>query len=196
LTQQREVVSLREYSRRKGVTLRAVQKRIESGSIRKTPEGKIDVSECDQRWDIKKAGRVNKAPLIHEKDSKTKKKVENKPLIDIPILDVSAVKPSEESGKQAEAEDYWTHRARREEFEAKLSELKYLKEHGELLPLDECITKWQRALGNLYQKIRSLPTKLAPILKNCETEAEIRATLSRSIDDGLRELSEFKLADE
>src|SRR6185436_19802364 len=55
-----EPVSLRAYSRHRGVSLRAVQKAIQAGRIEKTQAGKIDVQIADTQWDRRTAPR----PLI------------------------------------------------------------------------------------------------------------------------------------
>lgn len=46
----KEVVSIREYARRRGVTHEAVRKAIRDGRIRKTRTGKIDVVEANRAW--------------------------------------------------------------------------------------------------------------------------------------------------
>lgn len=44
------IVSLRAYARHRGVSLKAVQKAIESGRITKTPDGKINPEQADAEW--------------------------------------------------------------------------------------------------------------------------------------------------
>lgn len=44
-------VSLRAYAKHRGVTLKAVQKAIQSGRIRTTADGKIDAGEADSDWE-------------------------------------------------------------------------------------------------------------------------------------------------
>ena len=44
------IVSLRGYSRHRGVSLKAIQKAIESGRIRTLPDGKIETEEADRDW--------------------------------------------------------------------------------------------------------------------------------------------------
>ena len=43
-------LSLRAYAKHRGVTLKAVQKAIESGRIHTTSDGKLDVSQADAEW--------------------------------------------------------------------------------------------------------------------------------------------------
>lgn len=43
-------MSLREYATHRGVTLRAVQKALETGRIQKSKDGKIDAASADVSW--------------------------------------------------------------------------------------------------------------------------------------------------
>ena len=43
-------VSLRAYAKHRGVTLKAVQKAIESGRIRTNADGKLDTDRADADW--------------------------------------------------------------------------------------------------------------------------------------------------
>lgn len=45
-----EKVSMREYARRRGVRLNAVQTAVKSGRIHKTADGRIDVDEANKEW--------------------------------------------------------------------------------------------------------------------------------------------------
>ena len=55
-------VSLREYARRRGVSLSAVQSAIRSGRIKTTPSGRIDVEEANRDWFINTDPALQRKP--------------------------------------------------------------------------------------------------------------------------------------
>ena len=57
-----EKVSLREYARRRGVALNAVQTAVKSGRIKTTPDGKIDVEEANRDWFINTDPALQRKP--------------------------------------------------------------------------------------------------------------------------------------
>ena len=50
----KELVSLREFGRRAGVSLSSVQKAVTAGRIHKEPNGKIDYQKQIENWDRNK----------------------------------------------------------------------------------------------------------------------------------------------
>jgi len=53
-------VSLRAYAKHRGVTLKAVQKAIQSGRIQTTPDGKIDAGQADADWERNTGPKVRR----------------------------------------------------------------------------------------------------------------------------------------
>jgi len=55
-------MSLRAYAKHRGMTLKAVQKAIESGRIHTTADGKIDASQADAEWARNTGPKVKRTP--------------------------------------------------------------------------------------------------------------------------------------
>jgi hypothetical protein len=55
---QRETLSLREYARRRGVALRAIQQQVESGTIRLV-DGRVDPAQADASWGVIRRARMS-----------------------------------------------------------------------------------------------------------------------------------------
>jgi hypothetical protein len=54
---QRETLSLREYARRRGVALRAIQQQVESGTIQLV-DGRVDPTQADNSWGVIRRARM------------------------------------------------------------------------------------------------------------------------------------------
>jgi hypothetical protein len=55
---QRETLSLREYARRRGVALRAIQQQVESGTIQLV-DGRVDPIQADASWGLIRRARMS-----------------------------------------------------------------------------------------------------------------------------------------
>ena len=53
-------ISLRAYAKHRGVTLKAVQKAIQSGRIQTTAEGKLDAARADSEWERNTGPKVRR----------------------------------------------------------------------------------------------------------------------------------------
>ena len=53
-----ETLSLREYARRRGVALRAIQQQVESGTIRLV-DGRVDPTQADASWGLIRRARMS-----------------------------------------------------------------------------------------------------------------------------------------
>lgn len=157
------LMGYRAYSRHAGVTLRAVQKAIEAGHIRVTPEKKIDSDQADRDW------RNSDAVL--------------RPVVSMAQPEKRAVSPAApgrvqgagrdlvdsaeaEGGAEGEPElddstsEYRTHRAAREKFSALKQELEYKQLAGELIAVEEAKRIAFTTFRSIRDSVLNVPARL------------------------------------
>jgi hypothetical protein len=157
-----EWISLREFSRRRGVTLGAVQKAIDSGRVkavrRSETTGRLVAIEYNQaiaEWngntDPDQAARAGQGPSAANARGPVAPGIPGTPVVQtIPAPGgedsaaetggVGGVLQPEQSASAAQDGDehgYLGHRAKREEFQAKRAELDYLERVGLLVSVAE-----------------------------------------------------------
>lgn len=154
-----------------GKTHQAVARAIKDGRITAAilPDGKIDYALADKLW---------------EENSRTRAPH---------VASVAGLEEVEQSGRATTA------KARREEAEARLAEIKVAKEERSVLPADE-VRKTITAIGRVHAAAReAIPAQLAPKLvgKTDLTEIEriIREEL-RSTDERVANEVESRFAEE
>jgi pyruvate/2-oxoglutarate dehydrogenase complex dihydrolipoamide acyltransferase (E2) component len=160
-----ELVGLREYARRRGVTLQAVQKAIKSGRI--TPiGGQIDPEVADIQWQRNTApnrsaglaasaapgGAVARAPISPRGDREPAPAFEAEPS----LLDV---------------------RTRREQAMAELAELELAEKRGELVAVADIRKALAPKLLSVREGLDTLADRLAPILAAEADPAKVYALL-------------------
>ena len=142
------IMSQRAYSRHRGVSLSAVQKAIKTKRISTLPDGRIDSEVADREWERNTTARpravTNTAPKRPAAES-----------------DDSEFPGSRLNGAYSQA------RAVREQYEARLTRIKYERESGKLVNRDEV----QVAAFNRFRTFRdamlNIPDRVvAPINVN------------------------------
>lgn len=172
-----ELVSLREYARRRGVSAMAVSKAAKAGRITLV-DGKVDVAAADRDWPAntnpgQMAFRQPPAPGQDE------------------AID-SQVPPSEgdqdtENGaadkdkKNTSGAAYGQARAIREGYAARLAKLDYEKEVGSLVAADSVRVLAFKAARTARDQLLSLPDRLAPVLAGESDEFKVHQLLSDEI---------------
>lgn len=157
----RELIGLREYARRRGVSLAAVQKAIKAGRIT-TVDGKIDQEVADIQW-----GR-NTDPAL----AKQPTKAAQPPEADVP--DPSG----EEDGAPA---DYFASKARREAALAETAELDLAVKRGELVRAEDVERRLVTRIIGAREALDSLADRLAPILAAEADAAVVHRTMRAEI---------------
>ncbi len=71
---------------------------------------------------------------------------------------------------------------------AKLAWLEYQRRNGELIPIVGARDEWARVIMLMVSRMESFPSKLAPLLFDCESIAEIAAILTEHLDQLRREM--------
>lgn len=142
-------MGLREYARHRGVTLRAVQKAIESGRIVLDENKKIDADQADKDWvlntDISRVGMTETAsPQAQQLPQDLFTPVE-------PPVGVNDGKQAadDDAPRSDDLEAYRKNRAIREHFNALMQEAEWKKLNGELID-----RKW--AEGAAFTMVRAL----------------------------------------
>jgi hypothetical protein len=178
-------VSLRAYARHRKVSLRAVQKAIESGRIQKTPTGQIDVEAADALWASRTAPRPQTAPR-------------NK-AIPVPQTEMSArrdevLHPGPQESRSelpaGNAIDYSRARAVRENYLARLSKIEFEEKSGKLVNRDEV----QVTAFNKYRTFRNsmlnIPDRVAAVLAAESDPGRVHEILTNEIRTALQEFSD------
>jgi hypothetical protein len=151
----KQLMSLRQYATHRGVTLRAVQKAIETGRIATDTDGKLDPKVCDLTWD---------AATDPSKQRKTER-------------------VRKHADKFAEA------KASREDYSAKLAQLKFEQQCGLLVDAE---TVKKRAFENaraLRDALLNLPNQLANDLASENDPIKVANILTIEINNCLEELA-------
>lgn len=135
-------MGLREYARHRGVTLRAVQKAIESGRIVLDENKKIDAAQADKDWvlntDISRVGMTEAAAPQVAQD------------LFSPVEPPAGKQGSDDDAPRSDdLEEYRKNRAIRERFNAMLQEAEWKRVNGESID-----RKW--AEGAAFTMVRAL----------------------------------------
>lgn len=203
-----EWVSLREFSRRRGVALAAVQKAIDSGrvtAVRRDENGRlkgIEVNQATAQWDAKtdpvqaaRTGQVLGTPITTSAGEL---------LLSPPPGGQPESRPESQPDSGARGEDdqddptgYYEHRAKREEFNAKKAELDYLLAVGELVPAREIREVAARRYRAIRDKVLNIPDRLSAVLVGearsgdpTTVEARVHAAMTKELKRVLHELSD------
>ena len=196
-----EWVSLREFSRRRGVALAAVQKAIDSGrvtAVLRDANGRlkgIEVNQATAQWDAKtypvqaaRTGQVLGVPASPVAP-------------ELPLAAPHA--PAAPPGAPAAADDqddpegYYQHRAKREKYAAEKAELEYLQAVGELVPAREIREVAVRRYRAIRDKVLNIPDRLSAVLVGearsgdpTTVEARVHAAMTKELKRVLHELSD------
>lgn len=157
----RELIGLREYARRRGVSLAAVQKAIKAGRIT-TVDGKIDQEVADIQW-----GR-NTDPALAKPPAKSA------PPQDADVQD----EPGEEEGAPA---GYFASKARREAALAETAELDLAVKRGELVRVEDVERRLVTRIIGAREALDSIADRLSPVLASEADAAVIHRTLRAEI---------------
>lgn len=177
----KELISQREYARRRGVTHVAVQRAIKAGRI-STVNGKIDPIVADQEWQqntdqSKPRNRITGNP----KQAKT-------PGEPSEPMDLGAV--DENIGAPSTATGYAKARAARELYQAQLAKLELDRRRGALVPADEV----RLGAFNMARKARdqliALPERLATVLAAVKEPAEVQRILEEEVERICQEIAD------
>lgn len=189
-------MSLREYARRRGVSLYAVQTAIASGrvtAVRRDEAGKvvaIDAVAADAQWaantDQVEAARTGADPtrgavMTGEPDDRDR----GADLVDAAAAPAGAESAPAAGGEKSDTNGYQASRADRERSEAQLARIKLQERLGQI----GSIEGFQRAVTAAAQmtqdRILQVPSRLAAMLAAETDPIKIEALLTRELKDAL-----------
>ncbi len=169
------IVSLRGYARHRSVSLRAVQKAIQSGRIRTTADGKIDTEQADAAWE---RNTGPKASTIAFPSPPPRPAAQPPP--EPPRADLGA----------AGGLDYARARAVRENYLARLAKIDYEERLGKLVSRDEV----QVAAFNRFRTFRdgmlNIPDRVAAVLAAESDPRKVHENLTTEIRKALVEFAD------
>jgi hypothetical protein len=177
----RELVSQREYARRRGISNVAVHRAVTSGRI-STVDGKINPTQADREW------RDN------TDQSKPRNRITGRPKSTRdPGEQVGAVNFGDFEGIHrglAVTTGYAKARAARELYQAHLTKLQFDRESGSLVRAEEV----RLGAFNMARKVRdqliALPERMAAILAAAADEAEVQRILEEEVERICLEVSD------
>lgn len=182
-----ELLSLRAYSRHRGVTLRAVQKAIQTGRI-STVNGKIDPDDADARWgnvDLEQQRRGVMTPTGPRREESAEPEP---PAEEEEIADEERPRPAPgQRGRTATvappagAPTMARSQAVRMAYQAQLAKIDYEERIGKLVNADEVKVAAYNAARKARDRLLSVPDRIAPILAAVDDEHEVHRLLSEEL---------------
>jgi hypothetical protein len=170
------IVSLRGYARHRSVSLRAVQKAIQSGRIRTTADGKIDTEQADAAWGRNTGPKARDTIAFPSPPPRPAAQAPPEP----PRADLGA----------AGGLDYARARAVRENYLARLAKIDYEERLGKLVSRDEV----QVAAFNRFRTFRdgmlNIPDRVAAMLAAENDPRKVHETLTTEIRKALLEFAD------
>jgi hypothetical protein len=176
-----ELISQREYARRRGISHVAVNRAVVSGRI-STVEGKIDPEVADREWlentdQSKPRNRITGSPKHRRSEGEPSTP--------------TGMEPAEEgAGGNSTASGYAKARAARELYQAQLSKLELDRERGILVLADEV----KLGAFNMARKARdqliALPERMAATLAAEQDPAEVQRLLEDEVERICEEIAD------
>jgi hypothetical protein len=174
-------MSLRAYARHRGVSLRAVQKALQSGRISAREDGRLDADVADADWIRNTAPR----PQTSAKPAKAAAP----PQIGHHHTEVPRREPSDPPKLESGLE-YSKARAVREGYQARLTKLDYEERSGKLVSADEV----QVSAFNRFRQFRdgmlNIPDRLAAVLAAEGDPSRVHELLATEIRKALLEFAD------
>ena len=175
-----QYISLRAYSRLRGVSLYAVQTAIASGrvtAVRRDDKGKItgiDPVKADAQWaantDATEAARTGADPFRGA-------------VVQPDLVDRAAVEPLP-SGP-SDTSEYQASRAKREEYQAEMARLTLLERLGQVGSVDGFLRAVADAAQLTQDRVLQVPSRISTSLAVETDPIKIETLLTRELKDAL-----------
>ena len=175
-TSETEPLSLRAYSKHRGVSLPAVQKAIRSGRITTRPDGKVDPEQADADWERNTTPRTDRSGL----------RTKTVPRSYWPA--VGSQQPQSEP-LLGNLTSFATARSVREQYLARLTKIQFEKETGKLVGRDEV----QVAAFNKFRTFRdgmlNIPDRVSAQIASETDAGKVHQILTAEIRKALLEFA-------
>ena len=156
-------MSLRQYSKHRGVALSAVQKAIHTKRITTLPDGKIDPAVADGEWE---RNTRTYAPAVTSRPQ------------------------DDDEGGGFGANQYTKARAVREHYQARLAKLDYEERTGKLVSKDEVQIAAFNKFRQFRDHLLNIPDRLSALLAAESEAAAVYEVLSKEIRRALNDFSD------
>lgn len=172
-----ELVSMREYGRRRGVSAMAVSKAAKAGRITLV-DGKVDVSTADRDWPANtNPGQlaVNSQAAAMQSDPEAG--------LEAPEDGDEGTQNGGAGGEQkpSTTAQYGAARAIREGYAARRAKIDYEKEIGQLVDVDAVRAAAFKLARTARDSLLSMPDRIAPILAGESNQFEVHRIMSEEI---------------
>lgn len=171
------LVSLRAYAKHRGVSLRAVQKAIQSGRIQTTADGSIDTAQADADWERNTGPRAGRSIALPSPPPR-------------PAAQPSAPEPPRAELGATGGLDYARARAVRENYLARLAKLEYEERLGKLLSRDEVTVAAFNRFRTFRDGMLNIPDRVAAVLAAETDPAKVHEVLRTEIRKALLEFAD------
>jgi hypothetical protein len=184
------LVSLRAYARHRGVSLKAVQKAVQSGRIDKSAGGQIDLEAADKSWATRTAPRPAMNGSVHVMPAQTNGPAQREVKSRLTEVNDSRIEVPQAELTPSSGLDYARARAVREGYLARLAKIEFEERSGKLVSRDEV----QVAAFNKYRTFRegmlNIPDRLAAVLAAEGDPAKVHDLLSAEIRRALHDVAD------
>lgn len=182
------LISLREYARRRGVALSAVQKAAKTGRI-ELEGGKVDPVKADAQW--KRRTDPAQQRGRNRPEAAAAPVAEAAPAGVVPGTEVPPGGPMPGTG----GVDYARSRAVRETYMARLAALEYDVRKGRLVDADLVRSRIFKAGRNARDMLLALPDRLAPrIAADPQQQFEVHRILREELERICAEIARVQVA--
>lgn len=172
-----ELVSLREYARRRGVSAMAVSKAAKAGRITLV-EGKVDPSTADRDW----PANTNPGQMAI---NSTAAAMQTEPEAGLEAPDEGDEGTQNDAAggerKPSTTAQYGAARAIREGYAARRAKIDYEKEIGQLVDVDQVRALAFKVARTARDSLLSMPDRLAPILAGESNQFEVHRIMTEEI---------------
>lgn len=192
-----EYISIREFSRRVGVSDTAIHKAIKEGRISKGYDkirGRkaIEYETVLKVWEkIRDPLKTDKPPQIPKKPKRRKADSAEADSVGDASVQVAEVLEIDFDGDTDEAA-FSASRAKKIKFEAKIKELEYKQKTGELVAKDEVYRELFSKGKAVREAILSVPDRIIDDLMASRSRAEAHSVLLKELNRSLEGLTEIE----
>lgn len=145
-------VSQAEYARIRGLSRQRINILVKDGRVPLDADGMVDVEAAD----------LNMATLLDRSKANRDRQVAQGE--ELPLAPAAPVPPPATPERDNSAADYWNHKARREETEADLAELRLQEKLGMLISADEVRRSRRETAYQIANALLQIPARVAPVI--------------------------------
>jgi hypothetical protein len=170
------LMTVREYARHRGVSHPSVLRAIESGRIRKRPDGKIDCAEADRLWEQR---TDPSKPRNSVTGNPKHRRPKGGPSLPMGFREEPA-REGKASGDHIQS-GYSQAAALQKVFQAKREKLAFEREVGKVVEVDLVHSSTFRIARTARDRLLTLPARLAPQLAGLTDQFEMQRIIEEAV---------------